>query len=50
MERIQSLRINHDVLEPGIYVSRVDGDITTYDLRTRKPTTWTRSRCTRSST
>ncbi len=37
MERIESFRINHDVLEPGIYVSRVDGDITTYDLRTRKP-------------
>lgn len=37
MERIQSFRINHDVLEPGIYVSRIDGDITTYDLRTRKP-------------
>ncbi len=37
MEKIQSFRINHDVLEPGIYVSRIDGDITTYDLRTRKP-------------
>lgn len=37
MQRIQSFQINHDVLEPGIYVSRIDGDITTYDLRTRKP-------------
>ena len=37
MEKIQSFRINHDVLEPGIYVSRIDGDITTYDLRTRRP-------------
>ena len=33
MEKIQSFRINHDVLEPGIYVSRIDGDITTYDIR-----------------
>lgn len=37
MEMIQSFRINHDVLMPGIYVSRIDGDITTYDLRTRRP-------------
>ena len=36
-EKIASFRINHDTLTPGIYVSRVDGDITTYDLRTRKP-------------
>ena len=37
MERITSFNIDHDKLEPGIYVSRIDGDITTYDLRTRKP-------------
>ncbi len=37
MKRITSFTIDHDKLEPGIYVSRVDGDITTYDLRTRKP-------------
>ena len=37
MQRITSFNIDHDKLEPGIYVSRVDGDITTYDLRTRKP-------------
>lgn len=37
MERITSFTINHDLLEPGIYISRVDGDVTTYDLRTRKP-------------
>lgn len=37
MEKITSFTVNHDLLEPGIYVSRVDGDITTYDLRTRKP-------------
>lgn len=37
MQRIQSFQINHDTLMPGIYVSRIDGDITTYDLRTRRP-------------
>lgn len=37
MERITSFNVDHDLLEPGIYVSRIDGDITTYDLRTRKP-------------
>ena len=34
---IASFTVDHDRLEPGLYVSRVDGDITTYDLRTRKP-------------
>ena len=37
MKRILSFTVNHDVLTPGIYVSRIDGDITTYDLRTRVP-------------
>lgn len=37
MNRIKSFDINHNVLEPGFYISRVDGDVVTYDLRTRKP-------------
>ena len=37
MERIKSFTINHDILVPGCYISRVDGDITTYDMRTRRP-------------
>ncbi len=37
MERITSFTVNHDLLEPGIYLSRMDGDVTTYDLRTRTP-------------
>ena len=37
--RIASFSINHDILTPGIYVSRVDGDVTTYDLRHRRPNT-----------
>ena len=37
MERITSFSVDHDFICPGIYVSRIDGDITTYDLRTRTP-------------
>lgn len=37
MKKISSFTVDHDRLEPGIYVSRVDGDIVTYDLRMRRP-------------
>ena len=37
ISRIASFSVNHDYITPGIYISRVDGDITTFDLRTRKP-------------
>lgn len=37
VKRIASFSVNHDFLDEGIYVSRIDGDVTTYDLRTRKP-------------
>lgn len=37
MNRIKSFEINHNVLVPGFYISRVDGEVVTYDLRTRKP-------------
>lgn len=33
MEKITSFCINHDLLGKGLYVSRIDGDIITYDLR-----------------
>ena len=36
-KKIASFTVNHDYIDEGIYVSRIDGDITTYDLRTRKP-------------
>ena len=39
MKKIASFTVDHTTLETGIYVSRIDGDITTYDLRTRKPNT-----------
>ncbi|MBQ9783573.1 MAG: S-ribosylhomocysteine lyase [Clostridia bacterium] len=37
MQRITSFCVDHDTIQKGIYVSRIDGDITTYDLRTRIP-------------
>ena len=37
INRIQSFTVNHDTLTEGIYISRVDRGIVTYDLRTRKP-------------
>ena len=37
MNRITSFTVDHDLLTEGIYVSRIDGDITTYDMRTRIP-------------
>ncbi|MBR1778481.1 MAG: S-ribosylhomocysteine lyase [Alphaproteobacteria bacterium] len=37
MKKIKSFEINHDVLEKGLYVSRIDGDVVTYDVRMKKP-------------
>lgn len=37
MERIASFCVDHTVLMPGVYVSRIDGDVTTYDLRLVRP-------------
>ena len=37
MEKIASFTVNHDTIEAGLYISRIDGDIITYDMRTRKP-------------
>lgn len=37
MKRIASFEIDHTILPCGIYTSRVDGDVTTYDLRMRRP-------------
>ncbi len=37
LTRIASFSVNHDLIDEGIYISRIDGDIVTYDLRTRKP-------------
>ena len=37
LRKIASFTINHDTLVPGMYVSRVDGDCVTYDLRLKYP-------------
>lgn len=37
MKRIASFSVNHDLLERGLYISRVDGDVVTYDIRMKKP-------------
>ena len=37
LTRIASFSVNHDFITEGIYVSRIDGDVTTYDMRTRIP-------------
>lgn len=37
MKLIQSFTVNHDLLEKGMYISRVDGDVVTYDIRMKKP-------------
>ncbi len=39
MERIASFTVDHTRLVPGIYLSRRDGDVTTFDLRFKKPNT-----------
>ena len=37
MERIASFSVDHDKITKGIYISRIDGDVITYDMRTRVP-------------
>lgn len=37
MKKIASFNVNHDKLEKGIYLSRIDGDVVTYDIRMKKP-------------
>lgn len=37
MKKIASFCVDHNKLEPGMYISRIDDDIVTYDLRFIKP-------------
>lgn len=37
MKKIASFSVNHDKLKKGMYVSRIDGDVITYDIRMKKP-------------
>ncbi|MDD6320641.1 MAG: S-ribosylhomocysteine lyase [Oscillospiraceae bacterium] len=37
MERIASFCVDHTTLEPGVYLSRRDGEVMTWDIRMKKP-------------
>ncbi|MBO5411811.1 MAG: S-ribosylhomocysteine lyase [Clostridia bacterium] len=37
MKKIASFQVNHDTLTKGMYVSRIDGDVITYDIRMKLP-------------
>ncbi len=37
MKKIASFQVNHDTLDKGMYISRIDGDVVTYDIRMKKP-------------
>lgn len=37
IEKIASFTVDHRYIVPGMYISRIDGDITTFDLRARVP-------------
>ena len=39
MEKIRSFQVDHRKLDRGMYISRIDGDVVTYDLRFKKPNT-----------
>ena len=37
MKKIASFTVNHDTLQKGMYISRIDGDVVTYDIRMKRP-------------
>ena len=37
MKKIASFTVNHDKLKKGMYISRIDGDAVTYDIRMKIP-------------
>ena len=37
MKKIASFTVDHDILEKGMYVSRIDRNCITYDIRMKKP-------------
>ena len=37
MEKIASFTVDHDRLQKGMYISRIDGDVVTYDVRMKLP-------------
>ncbi len=39
MNKIASFTVDHRKISEGMYISRIDGDVVTYDLRMRRPNT-----------
>ena len=39
MERIKSFEVDHTKIDKGMYISRIDDDIVTYDIRMVRPNT-----------
>lgn len=39
MKKIESFKVDHTKISKGLYISRIDGDIVTYDIRMVKPNT-----------
>ena len=37
MERIASFCVDHTILQRGMYLSRQDGDVLTWDIRMKRP-------------
>ncbi len=37
LKKIASFQVDHTKLDRGLYISRVDGDVRTWDLRMKKP-------------
>lgn len=39
MQKIESFKVDHRKIDKGMYISRIDSDIVTYDIRMVKPNT-----------
>ena len=37
MKKIASFTVDHNKIDKGMYISRIDGDVITYDVRMKKP-------------
>ena len=37
MKKIASFTVDHNKIDKGMYISRMDGDVITYDVRMKKP-------------
>ena len=37
LKKIASFQVDHTKLDRGMYLSRIDGDVVTYDIRMKKP-------------